>query len=64
MHETPRRYRCSYQPQDRDRVPVLSDTGVLPFVQVQARSAEEAQRAAWATVGAPIVVVERVEEAA
>lgn len=54
-------YRCTYTPLDRDRVPVLNDTGVLPAVQVRARNAEEAQRLAFATVGCPIVVVERLE---
>lgn len=59
---TPRRYRCAYAPLDRDRVPVVNDTGVLPSVQVQARNAEDAQRLAHATVGCPIVQVERIED--
>lgn len=61
--ETPRRYRCSYTPLDRNHVPQTNDTGVLPTVQVQARNAEDAQRLAYATIGCPIVMVERLEVA-
>lgn len=56
-----RRYRCTYTPLDRDGHPVPSDTGVLPYVQVQAANAEDAQRLAYATVGCPIAEVQRVE---
>lgn len=58
-----RRYRAYYAPLDRDRFPVPCDTGVLPFVQVQANDAEAAQRAAHALTGCPIASVERLEEA-
>lgn len=57
----PRSYRCTYTPLDRDGFPVLSEPGLLPHIQVQARSAEDAQRKAWATLGSPIVMVERLE---
>lgn len=61
MQTTPRSYRCTYTPLDRDGFPVPSDTGVLPFVQVQATTAEEAQRAAFALKGCPITDVQRLE---
>jgi hypothetical protein len=59
-----RSYRCHYAPLDRDGFPVASESGLLPFVQVKATSAELAQRAAHATTGCPICFVERLEEAA
>ena len=62
MQITPARsYRCTYTPLDRDGFPVPCDTGVLPFVQVQAGDAEEAQRAAHALTGSPITEVQRIE---
>ncbi len=54
-------YRCHYTPLDRDGFPVLTDTGILPFVQVQASGAEAAQRAAHAVTGCPIAEVQRLE---
>lgn len=62
--QTPRSYRCTYSPLDRDGAPALNDTGVLPHLQVQARNAEDAQRVAFAILKAPIVQVERLEVAA
>jgi hypothetical protein len=56
-----RSYRCTYTPLDRDGFPVACDTGVLPFVQVKAATAEDAQRAAHALVGSPITEVQRLE---
>ena len=56
-----RSYRCTYTPVDRDGFPVPCDTGVLPFVQVRAATAEDAQRAAHAVVGCPITEVQRLE---
>lgn len=61
MADPQRSYRCHYTPLDRDGFPVPNESGILPFVQVQAPSAESAQRTAWATVGAPITHVERLE---
>lgn len=60
-HPARRSYRCAYTPLDRNRVPLVNDTGVLPTLQVQARNAEDAQRLAYATLGCPIVMVERLE---
>lgn len=54
-------YRCHYHPIDRDGLPVPCDSGVLPFVQLQATSAEQAQRAAHALIRSPIATVERLE---
>lgn len=61
MQTTPRSYRCTFTPLDRDGLPVPCDTGVLPFVQVQATSAEDAQRIAHALKGCPIVEVQRLD---
>ena len=52
-------YRCHYHPTDRDGLPVPCDSGVLPYVQVQAASAEQAQRLAHKLKQAPIAQVER-----
>jgi hypothetical protein len=56
-----RSYRCTYTPLDRDGFPVPCDTGVLPFVQVRAANAEDAQRAANALTGCPITEVQRLD---
>lgn len=62
MQITPARsYRCSYHPKDRNGYPVAAESGVQPFVQVKAHSAEHAARAAFAVTGCPISHVERVE---
>lgn len=62
MHvQIKRSYRCSYYPQDRFGCPVAADTGVLPFVQVKASSAEDAQRKAHAVTGCAVVGVERLD---
>jgi hypothetical protein len=63
MPHTSKSYRAFYTPLDRNRFPVVSDSGLLPFVQVRAPNAEHAQRAAFATIGCPISHVERLEEA-
>ncbi len=54
-------YRCHYHPTDRDGLPVPCDSGVLPYVQVQAASAEQAQRLAHKLKQAPIAQVERID---
>lgn len=65
MHvKTKRSYRCSYYPKDRYGSPVATDTGVLPFVQIRATDAEDAQRKAHAVTGCAVVGVERIEVAA
>lgn len=56
-----RSYRCHYTPTDRDGFPVPCETGVLPFVQLRAAGAEQAQRAAHAVTGCPIAEVQRLE---
>lgn len=56
-----RSYRCSYHPQDRFGTAVPADTGVLPFVQLKAANAEDAQRKAQAVTGCTVVGVERME---
>jgi hypothetical protein len=56
-----RSYRCHYTPKDRHGWPVPCETGVLPFIQVQAPDAEAAQRAAWSLTGCAINSVERLE---
>lgn len=56
-----RSYRCSYHPQSRDGIPAPCETGVLPFVQVKATDAEDAQRKAHAVTGCAIAAVERIE---
>jgi hypothetical protein len=54
-------YRCYYTPLDSDHRPVLSETGVLPYIDVRAGNAEQAQRAAHKKLHAPIAQVERRE---
>lgn len=58
-------YRCHYHPIDRDGLPVACDSGVLPYVQSQADSAEQAQRLAHGLTRAPpIAQVERLDPSA
>lgn len=61
MQTSERSYRCHYTPLDRDRLPVLTESGILPFIQLRAAGAEAAQRAAHALTGCPIVEVQRLE---
>lgn len=61
---SPLSYRCHYHPKDRNGYPATCDTGVLPFVQVKARNAEDAQRIAHRLTGCSISGVERLDEAA
>lgn len=63
MTHSTRSYRCHYNPKDRDGWPVACESGVLPFVQVQATDAEHAQRVAYAVTQCPISGVERQEPA-
>ena len=58
---TPRSHRCTYTPLDRDGWPVASESGVLPFIQLQAANAEDAQRKAHHLVHSPIANVERLD---
>ena len=59
-----RSYRCHYHPRDGGGYPAPAETGVLPFVQVKAKDAEEAQRKAHHVTGCPVVGAERIEELA
>lgn len=64
MQTSERSYRCHYTPLDRDGFPVPSESGVLPFIQLQADDAEQAQRLARSLTGCPICEVQRLEGAA
>lgn len=61
---TSRSYRCTFTPIDRFGVPINTESGVLPWLQLRAKDAEQAARMAHASVGAPIVQVERIEPTA
>ncbi|WP_140637227.1 hypothetical protein [Methylibium rhizosphaerae] len=52
-----RSYRCYYHP----RADQLAESGVLPFVQVKAASADLAMRSAHAVLGLTIDRAERIE---
>ena len=62
MHSNVRRYRAFYAPKDGGGYPVPTDSGVLPFVQIQASDAESAQRAAFALTGCSIAEVQRLDD--
>ena len=62
MQTSGRPYRAYYTPKDRDGWPVPCETGVLPFVQLRARDAEHAQRAAFHLTGCSIDNVERLDD--
>lgn len=59
-----RSYRCHYHPRDGGGYPMPAETGVLPFVQLKAANAEDAQRKAHHVTGCSVVSAERLEEAA
>lgn len=61
MQTSERSYRCHYSPTDQFGAPISSESGVLPYVQLQAADAEQAQRAAHAVTGCPIAEVQRLE---
>lgn len=61
MQTSERSYRCSYTSIDRNGFPVPAETGVLPFVQLRADGAEQAQHLAHALTGCPIDEVQRLE---
>ena len=56
-----RSYRCYYAPKDPNGWLLPAETGVLPFIQVLATDAEDAQRKAHHVTGCPIANVERLE---
>ncbi|WP_295379619.1 hypothetical protein [uncultured Pseudacidovorax sp.] len=57
-------YRCFYAPLDKQGYPAMAEAGVLPFVQVQAATAEQALRAAHHVTGCPVAEAVRLEEVA
>lgn len=59
-----RTYRCFYAPTAPWGSLALGESGVVPFVQVTASSAEEALRAAHRTTGCPITEAERLDDPA
>lgn len=64
MNITPtRRYRCAYHPRDAWGNPQVSESGVLPTVQLRAPSAEHARRVAHVVTGCVIESVEQIEDA-
>lgn len=58
-----RSYRCSYHPLE-GAFAALCESGVLPFVQVQAKNAEEAQRLAHHITGCAISDIQRLDQSA
>lgn len=60
---TTQRYRCTYRPLTIDGFPVASESGVEPFIEVDARNAEEAARLAYAAKRCPITDAVRIEDA-
>lgn len=56
-----RTYQCTYQPLDRDGIPVPCETGVKPYLVLMAPDAEAAHRLAHDRTKCPIVGVERIE---
>lgn len=59
-----RSYRCFLTPLTDRGLPILSESGTQPFIQLKAPSAEAAQRAAHHVTGNPVADVERMEEVA
>lgn len=57
-------YRCYYTPKSNWGQPVLSEAGVLPYVQLEAMSAENALRAAHHVTGCPVAEAERLDDVA
>ncbi|WP_295545412.1 hypothetical protein [uncultured Pseudacidovorax sp.] len=55
-------YRCYYTPKGPLGNLAPSDAGLLPFVQLQAETAERAQRAAHYVTGCPIAEAERLDD--
>ena len=63
MNITPTRsYRCAYHPVDAFGNAQVSESGVLPTVQLRAPSAEHARRVAHVVTGCAIESVERIED--
>lgn len=62
MNRYHRSYRCSYHPTDRAGFASISETGILPFVQLRAADAEQAQRLAHHLTGCAISDVQRLDQ--
>jgi hypothetical protein len=62
MSTSRRSYRCTYHPTDSAGFASISDTGVLPFVQLRASDAEEAQRLAHHITGCAVSEVQRLDQ--
>jgi hypothetical protein len=58
-----RTYRCSYHPKTLGGHPIVSDSGVLPFVQLKAAGAAQAAELAHSVTGCAIDDVARLEPA-
>lgn len=56
-----RSYRCYFTPLTDRGLPILSESGTQPFIQIKAANAEAAQRAAHHLTGKPVADVERIE---
>lgn len=56
-----RTYRCSYHPKTLSGAPIVSDSGVLPQVQIKARDAAQAAELARAVTGCAIAEVTRID---
>lgn len=54
-------YRCNFRPLTLDGFPTSCESGIEPFVDVEAANAEEASRRAYALKGCPITEVTRLE---
>ena len=54
-------YRCSFHPLTIDGLPVSCESGIEPYVDVEAPNAEEASRRAYALKACPITEVTRLE---
>ena len=55
-------YRCYYTPTSDWGQPAPAEAGVLPYLQLQASSAENALRAAHHVTGCPGAEAERLDE--
>ena len=62
MHKPPSSYRCFFVPKDHFGHLTPYESGVLPFIQVKASSAEVATRVAHHVTGCPVSSVERIEQ--
>lgn len=57
-----RSYRATYHPKDQHGNPVVSESGVLPSIRLQAPNAEAAALLAGATTGSVIAGIDRIDD--